>query len=224
MADIRQDIVAAGVRLLNSGCTIETWGNISCIDRTRQQIYITPSGMDYTTMDYEDICICDLTGNWIDGKRKPSIEKDLHVEIYAHRPEIGCVLHTHPIYSTVFSCMGESIPLIIDEAAQVLGDTVKTAKYGLPGSKELAENCILALGQTANACLLQSHGAICLGTDLKSAFKTSTVLEVTAQIYQLIRATGGAALPISQENIEKMQYFIKRHYGQPLQEEKLDDL
>ena len=123
----RQELIDAGIKLLTSGCTIETWGNISIIDRENSIIYITPSGMDYLTMTSDDISIIDLDGNHIGGKRKPSIEKDLHALIYKNREDVGAVLHTHPIYSTCFSAMGEDIPLIIDEAAQVLGDTVKTA-------------------------------------------------------------------------------------------------
>ena len=40
------------------------------------------------------------------------------------------------------------------------------------------------------------------------------VLEVTAQMYQMIRAMNCQYQPISQENIEKMQYFVCHCYGQ----------
>lgn len=211
----REQLIDAGVRLLQSGCTIETWGNISLIDRENSLIYITPSGMDYTTMGPDDICICDLNGTLVEGTRKPSVELGLHLAVYASRPEVGCVLHTHPIYSTIFSCMGEDIPPLIDEAAQALGDVVRTTTcYALPASQALADQCIMALGQSANACLLQSHGAVCVGKDLKGAFKVSTVLEATAQIYHLIRATGGTPKVISPEDIAAMQYFATNCYGQ----------
>lgn len=148
------------------------------------------------------------------GKRRPSIETGLHCAIYRARSEVNAVIHTHPIYSMVFSCTGEDIPLLMDEAAQCMGDTCRTAEYALPGSPELAENCIKALGEKANACLLKSHGAVCLGADMKSAFRVVKVLEVTAQIYQMIRSMGACYCPISQENIEKMQYFVCNLYGQ----------
>jgi len=207
-------IVDSGLRMLNSGLTIETWGNISCRDKDTNLVYLTPSGMDYTVITEDDVVVCDLDGNIVDGHRKPTIETGLHIEIYKARPEVNAVVHTHPLYSTVFSCMGMDIPLIIDEAAQVLGDVCRTAEYALPGSPELAQNCAKALGNKANSCLLKAHGAVCVGETMEAAFKVAKVLEVTAQVYQMILATGNQCCPISEENVAAMQYFIRNIYGQ----------
>ena len=155
-----------------------------------------------------------LDGTVVGGHRVPSIENGLHRAVYAVRPDVNAIVHTHPIFSTVFSAMGENIPLIIDEAAQALGDEVRTAPYALPGTDELAQNCAAALGEKANACLLQSHGAVCVGRDMKSAFKTARVLEMTAEIYYRIRSVGGKFIPISPENIAAMQEFVAHRYGQ----------
>lgn len=207
-------IVDRGLQMLNGGYTVETWGNISVRDPETNLVYLTPSGMDYTTIHEDDVVVMDLDGNRVEGHRKPTIETDLHLAIYKNRPEVNAVVHTHPIYSTVFSCCGEDIPMVIDEAAQVMGDVCRTAEYALPGSPELAVNCIAALGQKANSCLLKSHGAVCVGENMDAAFKVCKVLEVTAQIYQLIRAMGKDYEKISDENIAAMQYFAKNIYGQ----------
>lgn len=213
--DIRETLVEAGKRLLGEGLTVETWGNISVKD-DQGLVYITPSGMDYETCVPDDIVVMTMDKKIVSGKRRPSIETDLHLGVYRARPEIGAVLHTHPIYSNVFAAMGESIPLgICDESAQALGGTIKTADYALPGTLELAENCVKALGNRANACLLQSHGAVCVAKDLKGAFKVAKVLEMTAEIYYRIRAIGGNFIPISEENIKAMQSYVAESYGQP---------
>ena len=207
-------IVSSGLKMLNSGMTVETWGNISARDPRSGWIYLTPSGMDYSKINEADVVVCDPDGNILEGHRKPTIEKDLHLEIYKRRDDVNAIVHTHPIYSTVFSCMGEDIPPIIDEAAQVLMGECRRADYALPGTAELAENCVKALGDTAMSCLLQSHGAVCVGKDMDNAFKVSKVLEMTAEIYYRIRATGGTPIPISNENIEYMIDFMKNKYGQ----------
>lgn len=207
-------IVKSGIKMLNSGMTVETWGNISARDPRNDRVYLTPSGMDYSKINEADVVVCDLGGNFLEGHRKPTIEKDLHIEIYKKRKDVNAIVHTHPIYSTVFSCMGEDIPPIIDEAAQVLMGTCRRADYALPGTMELAENCVKALGDTAMSCLLQSHGAVCVGKDMDTAFKVARVLEMTAEIYYRIRATGGSPIPILEENIEYMIDFMKNKYGQ----------
>ncbi|MGN0986142.1 MAG: class II aldolase/adducin family protein [Candidatus Enterenecus sp.] len=210
----KQQVIDAGVRMLRSGATIGTWGNISLRDPDSGTIYLTPSGMDYDRLTEADIVALAPDGTVREGTRRPSTEKALHLAVYRARPEICAVVHTHPIYSTAFAAMGEEIPLLLDEAAQVLGAPVQTAKYALPGSVELAENCVAALGERGMACLLRSHGAVCLGTDLDRALTVSAVLEATARVYLYIRAMGGSYCPISEDDIARMQHFVRHSYGQ----------
>lgn len=207
-------LVESGKKMAHSGLTVETWGNISCRDRETGLVYLTPSAMDYDAIIEEDIVVCKLDGTTVEGKRKPTIETDMHLSVYRNREDANAIIHTHPIYSMVYAAQGKDIPLIIDEAAQILGDTCRCADYGLPGSPELAENCVKALGEKANSCLVHSHGAVCVGSNMDVAFKTAKVLEMTAQIYYMIEATGGRPVGISPENIAIMQDFVKNSYGQ----------
>lgn len=207
-------VIESGIKMLDEGYTLETWGNISIRDPETGWIYLTPSGMKYHEICEDDVVVCDINGTVLEGRRKPTVEKELHLAVLRSRPEANAVVHTHPLYSTVFACTGETIPLLIDEAAKILGDEIKTAAYALPGSGQLVENCIAALGQKANACLLMSHGAVHIGTTIDAAFTAAKVLELTAQIYQMIRAMGARHIPISPENISAIQEFSKNKYGQ----------
>lgn len=207
-------IVESGKRMEGSGLTVETWGNISCRDPETQLVYMTPSAMLYNTIEEDDVIVCKLDGTVVEGTRKPTIEKDMHLSIYRNREDVNAVIHTHPMYSMVYATQGKDIPLIIDEAAQIMGDTCRCTDYALPGSEALAENCVKALGEKANTCLIHSHGAVCVSGDMNGAFKTAKVLEVTAQIYYMIEATGGKPVGISDENIAAMQNFVKYSYGQ----------
>ncbi|MBE5967806.1 MAG: class II aldolase/adducin family protein [Lachnospiraceae bacterium] len=207
-------IIESGKKMASEGFTIETWGNISFRDPKTNLVYITPSGMDYFKCNNDDVVVLNLDGERVEGTRKPTIETEMHLGVYRSRPEVNAVVHTHPIYSTVFSSMGEDIPLFLDEAAQTLGDVVKSTKYALPGTPELAEECIKALGKESNACLLQSHGAVCVGESMDAAFKVAKVLEITAQVYYMIRSTNGKPIALSDENIAAMKDFVKYKYGQ----------
>lgn len=212
--DYKKLIVKSGKRMAGSGLTVETWGNISYRDPETQLVYLTPSAMLYDTIVESDVVVCKLDGTIVEGTRKPTIETEMHLSIYRNREDVNAVVHTHPMYSMVYAAQGKDIPLIIDEAAQILGDTCKCAEYALPGTVELANNCVSALGEKSNACLVHSHGAVCVGGDMEGAFKVAKVLEVTAQIYYMIEATGGKPVGISPENIAAMQDFVKNSYGQ----------
>lgn len=213
--EIRTLVKDSGLRMLESGLTVATWGNISYCDREAGLAYITPSGMDYHSITEDDICVFDLEGNRIAGERRPSIELHLHLGMFRARPEMAACVHTHPIFSTVFSSMGEDIPLNLhDEAAQALGDTIRCCPYELPGSIELAHAAVETIGERANACMLRNHGLVCIGADMDAAFKVSTVVEMVSEIWWRIRATGGAYVPISDEHVAAMQEFVKTRYGQ----------
>ena len=210
----KQLIVESGKRMSGSGLTVETWGNISFRDKETGLVYLTPSAMLYDTIVEDDVVVCRLDGTIVEGERKPTIETEMHLSVYRNREDVNAIIHTHPIYSMVYAAQGKDIPLIIDEAAQILGDVCRCADYALPGSAELAENCVKALGERSNSCLIHSHGAVCVSGDMDGAFKTAKVLEVTAQIYYMIEATGGKPAGISDENIQAMQDFVKNSYGQ----------
>lgn len=209
----RKLIVDSGLRMRDSGLTVETWGNISIRDPETGNVYLTPSAMRYDLISEEDVVITDAEGNVLDGKRKPTVEKGLHLEIYKNRKDVNAVIHTHPLYSTVFAAQGRDIKPFLDEAAQAFGGTVRCAKYALPGTKELADNCAKALG-SVNACLLNSHGAVCVGADIDKAFKTAIVLEYTSHVLIMTESCGKAPVGISDDNVDKMWDFARFHYGQ----------
>lgn len=214
--DYKTLVKESGARMLDSGLTVATWGNISFCDRENGLLYITPSGMDYHKIVEDDICVFDMSGKHVEGERRPSIELKMHLGVLNARPEASACVHTHPIFSTVFSTAGENIPIDVhDEAAQALGDTIRCCRtYALPGTEELAECAREALGEHANACMLRNHGLVCIGKDMEAAFKVSTVVEMVSEILWRVRAMGCDYVPISMDNVVAMQEFVKTGYGQ----------
>jgi len=205
-------IVESGVRMIEGGYTLETWGNISYRDPETQKVYLTPSGMNYATLTEDDVVVVDLEGNILEGHRKPTIETSMHLAIYRARPEINAIIHTHPVQSQVFAVLHRSIPPVIDEAAQVLGGEVRVADYALPGSRELAENVCRAMEGRVRACLMANHGAVCVGESMEQAFKVCAVLEMTAEIYQKALAIGHVHV-LSPELVDEMWEFANERYG-----------
>ena len=205
-------LIDACLRMIISGLTVETWGNISVRDPETGYVYLTPSGMPYDTLVDDDIVVMDVDGNRIEGDRKPTIEYAMHLGIMKRRPDVNAVVHTHPVYSQVFALLHENIPPVIDEAAQILGGEVKVTEYALPGSPEMAANAIEAIGDEAS-CLLANHGAVAVGKDMDAAFRVCTVLEMTSQIYYMARCIGNP-LPIDDDKVAYMKDFVANHYGQ----------
>jgi L-fuculose-phosphate aldolase len=193
------------------GMTVGTWGNISV--RVDDHCFlITPSGMKYSTLTEQDMVLMDITGKTITGIRKPSIENGLHRKIYCARSDVQAIVHTHPKFSTAFAIARKEIPAVSEELVQIIGEGVKCARYALPGTEELANNTVDALGDR-NAALLANHGAVCVGTSLDSAFLVAEVLEKAAQA-ALFATIVGTPFVISHEECVAMREFVNHSYGQ----------
>lgn len=209
---LKKAVVEAGRTILQEGLTVGTWGNISVRDPDTNLIYITPSGVDYNDIREEHIVVINSALEIVDGRLKPSIERQMHVAVYGVRPDVNAIIHDHPIYSSVLGVNRMELPGISEDMVQIVGDKVICAEYALPGTAELAGYVVQALGDR-NAVLLPNHGALCVGEDLKRALQVCRVLEKAAQIYILARLTGTPHV-LADDQIKAMQYFARYVYGQ----------
>lgn len=208
----KEKLVRAGREMLGRGLTVETFGNLSIRDPETGLVYLTPSAMAYHTITEEDVVVMDANGNLVEGHRKPTIEKEVHLSLYRAHPEVNAIIHTHPIHSQVFAVLRKPIPPVMDEAAQVLGGTVKVAEYALPGTKALAQSVCAAMEGRVRACLMANHGAVCVGATMEQAFKVCTVLEMTAEVYRLALSVGEPVV-LPDELVDEMWDFANNRYG-----------
>ncbi|MBI9107586.1 MAG: class II aldolase/adducin family protein [Spirochaetales bacterium] len=212
----KQLIVDTGIEMVRKGITVGTWGNISARDPESGLIYISPSGMDYSTIQPQHVVVMDSELNIIDGAAEPSIEKHMHVAVFNARKDVNAVIHTHPVYSTAFGVAEQNLPGVSEDFIQIVGAEIQVATpYELPGTEALGEVAVKGLG-TNNAVLLPGHGALVVGADMKMALKVSMVLEKNAQIYIYAKMLGGDGhiRLFGQNEIDAMQEFAKNHYGQ----------
>jgi len=172
----KMDVIAAGKRLLETGLIARTWGNVSArVDDT--SFVITPSGKAYENLTPDDIVLVQLSDLSYEGDVKPSSEKGIHAQAYLLRPEVQFVVHTHQHNASIAAVMGQ--PVVSQFWADVLGESVPIAAYGLPGTKKLKNGVVAAMKQNpgANAILMAHHGALCVGKDAEEAFKVADALE-----------------------------------------------
>jgi len=211
--ELKELVVVGGVTMVKQRLTVGTWGNISIRDRETGLIYISPSGVEYEDIRTRDVVVLNEKLEVVDGTAVPSIEKAMHAAVYKARPDIGAVIHTHPIYSSVLGVNHMDLPGISEDFVQIVGAKIVCSKYALPGTPQLAENVIQALGKERNAVILPNHGTLCAGRDLREVLKVSYVVEKTAQVYIMAMSIGKPQL-ISEEDIREMRLFAQTMYGQ----------
>ena len=146
--------------------------------------------MDYFGIHVEDICIVDFDLNMLEGNYKPSIETEMHIEVYKHRRDVNAIMHTHQVYASIFALINEPIPALFDEVTFNLGHTIDVIPYGLSGSHLLAQNIIHQLSNRCNCYIIQNHGALNLGMSMENAFRNVELLEKIARTYYYAMNTG----------------------------------
>lgn len=176
-------VIRAGKELIESGLIVRTWGNISCRidDKT---FVITPSGKAYEGLTPDDIVLVNIADCSYEGDIKPSSEKGIHANCYALRPDCNFVIHTHQMNASIISALGKDINYIKGEAAEIIGDNIPVATYGLSGTSTLKKAVVTALERSSSkAVIMRNHGAVCLGADYDNAKNIAEELEKVCEQY-----------------------------------------
>lgn len=210
--NLREEIIKYG-KIIYAGKHVEgTGGNISArMPQDRNLFMITPSGMPYNELKPEDIVICNLDGEIIEGNRKPSIEKNMHAEIYKIRGDVDAIIHTHSLYSAALAIARTPLPAI-EAGLAMIGDTIDVAEYANPGTKELAKNVAKTLGKKG-AVLVANHGLVAVSNNLKGAFNIVGQVEHGGRLYFLASTTGKVFM-IPKKECEEIRQFVTKKYGQ----------
>ena len=209
----KETVIRAGKELIAAGLIARTWGNISCrISET--QFVITPSGRAYETLTPEEIVLVNIEDLEYEGEIKPSSEKGIHAACYKLRPEINFVIHTHQVNASIVSSLGMDINNIEGENAQVVGNNLPIASYGLPGTKKLRKGVINAITRSdAKAAVMAHHGAVCMGVDYDDAFNVAQKVEDICEQYVMDKytsLTGTVADSLTAINDYVVGKFVKK--------------
>jgi L-fuculose-phosphate aldolase len=186
------EIVRVAKLLRARGLAVGTSGNVGArLEDGR--IAITPSSMDYDELTPGDIVVVNPDGSPSEGHHRPSSELSLHVSIFAARPDVHAIVHTHSPFAMTFATARRPVPAVHYILAMLVApgrDTLRVASYATFGTEELARNAVERLGND-HAVLLANHGAVCIASTLRSAFARAERVEELAMIAWRVEQIGG---------------------------------
>jgi L-fuculose-phosphate aldolase len=191
-------VLAAAKEMLRRGLVEGTAGNISA-RREDGNLVITPSSVDYAEMALDDLVVVDPDGTVVEAKdgRAPSSEMKLHLSCYQAFDDVGSVIHSHPVWATMFAVARQPIPAAVDEFAVYCGGEIRCAEYAASGTPDVGANAVKALDGRA-AALIANHGLVAVGPRPDKVLHVTALVERTAQIVWGARALGGP-VPIPDE-------------------------
>lgn len=181
---LRAEVVATAREMHRVGFVVGTAGNVSA--REGELVHITPRKRPYRMMSEDDVVTLSLAGEVIEGAREPSSERRVHLAIYAARPEVAAIVHTHSVHATAWSFLDSTLDPGTEELELVIGGAVRTASQATPGSSAIARAAVEAL-EGRRAALLARHGVLGLGDSPASALDVCALVERQAELAWLLR-------------------------------------
>lgn len=206
LTDPRLRVAVSRRILARNGCESMVAGHVS--ERADDEgFWVSPFGyFEETTPDMVIKVGYDLTR--LEGDWEPSPAIQFHAAIYARRPDVRSVIHTHSHYVSVFSTLGREVGmynvgsvLFFDDQVLHADDGTKPPVVGDELAEELGDKRVV---------LVKNHGAIVASQSLEQATIEAMMLEVASRYHLEAEAAGGTEFPPAEAVRGKQAYH--RHF------------
>jgi methylthioribulose-1-phosphate dehydratase len=198
---VAAELAEIGKGFYARGWVLGTSGNFSAvISREPLRLVITSTELDKGRLNVDQFLEIDNAANVVRGDGRPSAEALLHLAI-ARGSDVGAILHTHSVWSTLLSGSHSSLGGIALEGFEMLKglDGVRTHKHRewlpiLENSQDMIElgeriSKVLRENPAIHGFLLKEHGLYTWGAGLQEAKRHIEILEFLMEV--LVRS--GAA-------------------------------
>jgi L-fuculose-phosphate aldolase len=169
------------------------WGHVTVRNPDHPgRILMKPHMMGLDDVTVDDIITVDIDGNKVEGKGLRHGEVYIHTEVMRARPDVHCVVHTHPPNCVVFGSLGKKLQPIghygalFCEALPVFdktSDLIRTPALGRAVAAQLGDKHVL---------LLRNHGIVATGPRVQEAVMRALFLDIACREQVMAEAAGGA--------------------------------
>ena len=212
---LRETVAGLHAELVRYNLVVWTAGNVSGRVPGADLLVIKPSGVSYDELTPDNMIVCDLNGEVVEGDFSPSSDTAAHAYVYRHMRDVGGVVHTHSTYACAWAARAEPIPCVLTMMADEFGGEIPVGPFALIGDDSIGRGIVETLsGHRSAAVLMRSHGVFTIGKDARAAVKAAVMCEDVARSVHLSRQLG-EPLPIAQTDIDRLYDRYQNVYGQP---------
>jgi len=211
---LRDEVARLHAELVRYGLVVWTAGNVSARVPGADLLVIKPSGVSYDDLAADNMIVCTLDGEVVEGERSPSSDTAAHAYVYRHMPEVGGVVHTHSTYACAWAARCEPVPCVLTMQADEFGGEIPIGPFALIGDDSIGRGIVETLrGSRSRAVLMAKHGPFTIGRTAKDAVKAAVMCEdVCRSVHLALQA--GPLPPIDQASIDRLHDRYQNVYGQ----------
>ena len=226
---LKREVWTANLALVKEGLVIQTWGNVSGVDRKRGLVVIKPSGVPYAKLRVNHMVVLTLdSGTIVEGELKPSSDTPTHLVLYRDFADIGGIVHTHSLFATAWAQTCREVPALGTTHADYFHGPIPCTRrlkpseiatdYETNTGKVIVETFARRDPLSCPAVLVANHGPFAWGRSVHEAVHNALVLEHLVRLAGETLRVSPSARPMQQLLLDK--HFFRKHgpqayYGQP---------
>ena len=193
---LREQVAWACRILASEGYADLTLGHISARG-PEGEIWIKRKGVALDEVEPEDVVTLE------DPDAVLHLETVLHTGVYRARPDVGAVVHGHPPYATALGATAADLLVLTHDGILFADGVSRFGDADLIVDDDQGDRVAEALG-SRRVVLMENHGVLVVGADVKWAVLTAVTLERAAQL-QSIASTLGELRPVEHEVAQQLQ-------------------
>ncbi len=126
-----------------------------------------------------DFAVVDRDGNPVTHHTIPSENLALHLAVYKARPDVNCIIHTYPLWSSLFSQRKEPLPFVLAEQAEASTD-IKCVESAPSMTEAYFNEVIEKLGDQIYV-FLYDFGSLAVGANIDNTINYLAWVESVAR-------------------------------------------
>lgn len=147
-------------------------------------------GLGFDEVTADNLVHVDEDLNVLDGEGMPNPANRFHAWIYRARPDVHCIVHTHPLHIAALSMLEVPLQVSQMDIAPLFDDCAFLADWpGVPVGDEEGEIISAALGDK-RAALLAHHGQVVAASSVEEACSLAVLIERAARLQLLAMSAG----------------------------------
>ena len=186
----RQKLALACRILFEGGHDSGLAGQITCRAAKPGTYYTQRLGLGFDEITAENLLLVDEDLNVLSGSGMANPANRFHSWLYRARPDVTCVIHTHPLHITALSMLELPLEISHMDVCPLYNEVAFLAEWpGIPVGNEEGEIIASAIG-SKKAILLSHHGQLIAGSTIEEACVLAMLIERAAKL-QLLAASAG---------------------------------
>ncbi len=207
-AELREQVAIASRVVALEGYVDLTLGHVSARNPGDRTVWIKRKGLALDEVTPDDVIPLDLDDPEELSRPGHHLEAVMHTEVYRARPDVGSVIHGHPLHGTALGATDTPLQYLTHDAV-LFADGIGLYDEGpaLVTTAAQGRSVAAALGGR-RAALLRNHGVVIAGEDVRWAVLAAVTLERAIRLQALVSSLG-TPRPISQRAAEEL--FPKKY-------------